>query len=134
MKLPEPGTSVTVRVRNPMYEKRGAYFFDVPEHVTYRGQVYPQQKWQTSEPMLNLTTDVVGFPWRQLPLRQIVDIQVGSETIQVDLPDSQPAKIWTVEGSKGGTYTVTERDGKRTCTCPGFTFRHSCRHTSLEAA
>ena len=30
----------------------------------------------------------------------------------------------TVKGSKGQTYTVTETS----CTCPGFTFRGSCKH------
>ena len=30
----------------------------------------------------------------------------------------------TVIGSKGQTYTVTEES----CTCPGFTYRGSCKH------
>ena len=132
MKLPEPGTAVIVRVRNPMYGSRGAYFFDVPEYETYRGVVYPTQKWQNKEPVLNVTTNVPWFPWRQLPLSQIIDIQVAGETIKIDLPKSEPPRVWTVSGSKGDAYTVTERDGKRTCTCPGFTFRHSCRHLSVE--
>jgi len=32
----------------------------------------------------------------------------------------------TIQGSNGKTYTV-DRDQK-TCTCPGFTFRGSCKH------
>jgi hypothetical protein len=30
----------------------------------------------------------------------------------------------TVVGSKGQTYTVTEQS----CTCPGFTYRGTCKH------
>ena len=33
-----------------------------------------------------------------------------------------------VAGSKGNEYTVTEDSGKWSCTCPGFTFRGSCKH------
>ena len=33
-----------------------------------------------------------------------------------------------VAGSKGNEYTVTEDSGKWSCTCPGFTYRGSCKH------
>ena len=35
--------------------------------------------------------------------------------------------VLEVPGSKGATYLVNTED--RTCTCPGFTFRGSCKHT-----
>ena len=34
------------------------------------------------------------------------------------------ANAHTVIGSKGQTYTVTEES----CTCPGFTYRGTCKH------
>jgi hypothetical protein len=32
----------------------------------------------------------------------------------------------TVKGSKGQSYTVNDDEG--TCTCPGYTYRGSCKH------
>jgi hypothetical protein len=45
-----------------------------------------------------------------------------------DVPEQKkdPA-ILAVPGSKGATYLVNTED--RTCTCPGFTFRSTCKHT-----
>ena len=34
-----------------------------------------------------------------------------------------------VIGSKGERYTITETNGVRQCSCPGFKFRGKCRHT-----
>jgi hypothetical protein len=39
-------------------------------------------------------------------------------------------QTWTVAGSKGAEYVVTELAGVRRCTCSGFKFRGNCRHIS----
>lgn len=45
-----------------------------------------------------------------------------------DADESSNANVTTVKGSKGNVYTVTEEDGKVTCTCPGYTYRGHCKH------
>lgn len=46
----------------------------------------------------------------------------------VELPVADTSNRWTVKGSKGNEYTVTETDGVLTCSCSGFRFRGQCRH------
>lgn len=128
MKLPEPGTPVQIRTRNPQWANRGAYMFEVQEFIDYTGTVYPQQKWQATEPVINITTTIPWMPFRVIPLSWIEDLQVGGASVQIDLPKATETRVWTVEGSRGNTYTVTQQGSKMSCTCPGFQFRRHCRH------
>ena len=45
--------------------------------------------------------------------------------------ETPQGRSWTVAGSKGAEYTVTEYQGEQTCSCSGFKFRGKCRHTEL---
>ena len=49
--------------------------------------------------------------------------------------DDQPlGRTWTVAGSRGDSYTVSELNGEWSCTCAGFRFRGACKHvTELQA-
>ena len=48
--------------------------------------------------------------------------------IQIE-PESQPqGETWSVQGSKGNSYTVSLSQGHWSCTCPGAMFRGTCRH------
>ena len=41
----------------------------------------------------------------------------------------EPKKdVITVQGSNGKEYSIEKVGSKYTCTCPGFTFRHTCKH------
>ena len=43
--------------------------------------------------------------------------------------EEQPqGRVWTVKGSKGDEYKVSELNGEYSCTCSGFKFRAKCRH------
>jgi len=41
----------------------------------------------------------------------------------------EPKNSIEVEGSNGKKYYLTKTGNKYTCTCPGFTFRHTCKHS-----
>ena len=45
------------------------------------------------------------------------------------IPKAAQLQTYTVAGSKGAVYTVTILPtGKRSCTCPGYNFRRTCKH------
>lgn len=39
-----------------------------------------------------------------------------------------PKAAIIVQGSNGKEYHITKIGSKYTCTCPGFAFRHKCKH------
>lgn len=45
-------------------------------------------------------------------------------------PGKAAGRTWTVSGSKGAEYTLTELNGQVTCSCPGHKFRGACRHVA----
>ena len=48
--------------------------------------------------------------------------------IQVIGDEKPQGETWTVTGSRGDEYTVSLSGGRWACTCPGATFRSSCKH------
>lgn len=114
-----------VTVRNPQYQKRDLYFFEVTELVTYEGDEVKCGKWEDANEMLCLTTGIDFFPVRSIPRKHIHSID-GTSVIHAPIKTEVKTRI--VKGSKGQEYVVT-LGAKKSCTCPGFVFRHSCKHT-----
>jgi hypothetical protein len=52
--------------------------------------------------------------------------------IQVIGDEKPRGETWTVIGSRGDEYTVSLLDGRWACTCPGATFRGTCKHIEYQ--
>ena len=119
------GASMKVTVKNTMWERRSSYFFEVPEFHEYEGDEV-KVKWVTPN-QLALSTGNPEFSFRVIEKKYIVKIDDMPFTFESGMP-----KTKIVKGSKGDEYVVT-LGATPHCTCPGFQFRKSCKHT-LETA
>ena len=63
----------------------------------------------------------------------IVDLREWANKKVRDYEKSRPKlptiTTYKVPGSTGITYTITVSEKSINCSCPGFTFRRSCKHT-----
>jgi hypothetical protein len=116
-------SQITVRTRlyQPSYHRSGSYF----EHEI-TGEQLTNIKWLTPDEIaISNPNHPNGFSI--LHKKNIVWIRdsLGKKaTVKVDADYQQ----WTVKGSKGNEYLVIRSKGQYNCSCPGFTYRKSCRH------
>jgi hypothetical protein len=59
----------------------------------------------------------------------VLNLEQFATTVKEPEPEG---RTWTVKGSKGDEYQVTELRGNLSCTCSGFRFRGQCKHTSTK--
>lgn len=122
MHVPTIGSKVVVRTR---YSQGPNMIPPQPAYSEYAGTVLNPYKW-LNDRQFCLSGDN-DWPIRVISMDAVEDIQLLSgnmKTIETE------AKVWTVEGSKGNKYTVTRSNSKWDCTCPGFSFRKTCKHVS----
>lgn len=63
--------------------------------------------------------------------RKFVELKKKGEADSVYFTKSEafaPKQAIEVEGSNGKKYYLSKIGNKYTCTCPGFMFRHKCKH------
>lgn len=67
--------------------------------------------------------------------RKFVVLPKKAESDEVYFPrqtDKPAAKAIEIQGSNGKTYYLTQAGTRWLCTCPGFQFRHKCRHVEAQ--
>ena len=125
------GSKVTVKVRNPLFHARSRYAngYIGTEFYEFTGTVV-HEKWYGDD-KIGLTTDMRHFPVRVLSRANIVE--VGGAKVDYT-PVKSTRETIVVQGSKGNTYIVTKENGKVSCSCPGYSFRKSCKHVQEAVA
>ena len=125
------GNEVTIKVKNVMWPVRHRYANGVagPEFNVYTGTIV-REKWFGADE-IGITTGNPSFPFRRIHRSRIVE--VNSATIDYT-PVKSAREVITVQGSKGNSYVVTKEDGKASCTCVGYSFRKTCKHTQAVLA
>lgn len=117
-------SQITVRTRlyQPSYHRADAYL----EHEI-TGEILNTVKWlQPDEMAITNSNHPNGFSiLHKKNILWIRDLAGHKATVKVS--DSN-YKQWTVKGSKGNDYLVIRQKGQYNCTCPGFTYRKTCRH------
>ena len=123
------GNTVTIKVKNILWPKRHLYAPGVVqnEYNVYTGTIM-REKWFDSDE-IGITTDNPEFPFRRINRDRIVE--VNGATVTYTKPVVEEKVTITVQGSKGNTYVVTKEGSKKSCTCPGFSFRRTCKHLEL---
>ncbi len=121
---PAVGSRIMVTTRYP-----NRYYFRTSEWAdrVYVGTVIADEKW-TPDTSFQLFTGINSFPVSTISLEFVHELKYADGT-EAKKESVEAANSWVVKGSKGEDYIVTKRNGKCRCTCPGFTFRHKCKHT-----
>lgn len=81
-----------------------------------------------------IRTDNIRFPISVVPLDRVCELVYddGSQAIAVIQAELADEETWSVEGSKGAEYTVTRIGDRWGCTCPGYSFRATCKHVNAK--
>ena len=122
MKIPSVDSLVRVTLRDCMGP---SMIPPRPSTRVFEGRVVKSHKWLNDREFC-ITGDA-DFPIRVINAATIADLEIISGSVTTIDTD---VKTWTVSGSKGNEYTVSRWSGGWSCTCPGFQFRKSCKHTT----
>lgn len=120
--IPKVGSKIRVTTRY----KESYYFAKTPwRDTTYEGEVVQSNKWDNTD-TFKLFTGNPEWPHSVISVNHVHDIEYLSGGPGQALKND--VKSWTVKGSKGDIYTVTQIGTKWACTCSGFQFRRQCKH------
>ena len=122
--IPEAGCRVAITFAFPSYVIGTA----TVNKSTITGVVEKATKF-TPPNFVRIATDFDSpVRVREIPLERITGIEYADGREAAKEKILGDVKTWTVNGSRGNSYVVVRTIQRWSCTCPGFTFRKTCRH------
>ena len=100
-----------------------------PNHVYLMSgdRAYAYSKWGESKP--EYFRNPTRLDRRGRKFIEVKKNSWGFDLKILTLAEERPqGETWEVQGSKGDIYTVSLLNGRWSCTCPGATFRSTCKH------
>ena len=120
IQVPAKDSKVRVAVR---YVQGPRMIPPQPEVNVFEGIVVPSNKWLTDRQFCMTGDDTMKI--RVIDMEFVKDIELLSGSM---INVNTDVKVFEVSGSKGNKYIVTKNSKGWDCTCPGFTFRKTCKH------
>lgn len=129
MDMLQVGNDVVIKVKHPLWDVRHLYARGVagPEFEYYSGTVIQYKHSNPDE--ITITTSDPRVAFRRIHRSRIVEVNDNKH----EYVAAKARETIVVQGSKGDSYIVTKENGKVSCTCAGYSFRKSCRHTAVAA-
>lgn len=116
---PRTGEHVTLRMKAGAPWDRNAPEWEVTGYVV--------RAWPETPPDgFGLYVKESYCQYREIRLRNVLSIN-GKPVVLAPQETYQDLEL-SVTGSSGDKYVVRRVKNRWSCTCPGFTFRHRCRH------
>lgn len=120
IQVPAKDSKIKVSVR---YSQGPRMIPPQPEVNVFEGTVVPSYKWLTDRQFCMTGDDTMKI--RVIDMEFVKDIELLSGSM---MDVNTDVKVFEVSGSKGNKYIVTKNSKGWDCTCPGFTFRKTCKH------
>jgi hypothetical protein len=98
---------------------------------SYTGTVVKSEKYDDPQ-SFRITTGDKSFPTRIISLDHVVSLIYEDGSVGTKAAVKPVAvTAWEVksDSKKGGSYTVTREGNHFSCTCAGFSFRKTCKHS-----
>ena len=115
----EIGTVVSLKVKNPLWDRRKAYAFPIEEYRAYTGKVLPSPSWVGAD-QICISTGNDRFAFRVIDRDRIEGFSEAREK-----PEDS---VWAIAGTGGKSYVVALSRGSWSCNCTGFGYRQTCSH------